>query len=97
MLEEVERVFDDPTHVDGTADAVRAAREVEQLLDDLRDALGLHGDDAGEPKVIGVWPATVELTAGPSPLNCTCTRSSSSDTRNSSPTRCEADPIPAEA
>src|SRR5438309_6468072 len=52
---------------------------------------------AVDPKEIGVWPATVEATAGPPPLNGTCTRSRPSDRRNNSPTRCGGVPTPGEA
>jgi hypothetical protein len=49
------------------------------------------------PNEIGVWPATVEPIAGPPPLNGTCTRSRSSDRRNSAPTSCGGVPVPGEA
>src|SRR5215470_8664752 len=52
---------------------------------------------AVDPKEIGVWPATAEATAGPPPLNGTCTRSRPSDRRNNSPTRCGGVPVPGEA
>ena len=53
--------------------------------------------DAGEPKAIGVWPPMVDATAGPAPLNGTCTRSSPSDRRNSSAVMCPGVPMPGEA
>src|SRR4029077_9429739 len=49
------------------------------------------------PNEIGVWPATVEPTAGPPPPNGTCTKSSLSDSLNSSPTSCGGVPVPGEA
>ena len=49
------------------------------------------------PNEIGVWPATVEPTAGPPPPNGTCTRSSLSDSLNNSPTSCGGVPVPGEA
>src|SRR3981189_1964584 len=52
---------------------------------------------AGDDKQIGVWPATDEPTARPALLNGTCTRSSPSDRRNCSPTRCDGVPVPADA
>src|SRR5215470_1732337 len=46
---------------------------------------------------IWVWPATTAATAGPPPLNGTCTMSSPSDRRNCSPARCGGAPVPPEA
>src|SRR6516165_8494785 len=53
--------------------------------------------DTTEAKAIAVWPATVAPTAKPALLNGTCTRSSPSDSRNCSPTRCPGVPVPPEA
>ena len=47
VLEEVEAVLGDRLQIDAFARRRRPAREVEQLLDDLGDALRLRGDDAG--------------------------------------------------
>src|SRR5262249_47370761 len=49
-----------------------------------------------ELKTIGVWPATVEATAGPAPLKGTCTRSRPFVWRNCSPARCPGVPAPAD-
>src|SRR5690349_9674509 len=45
----------------------------------------------------GVCPPIAEPTAGPAPLNGTCTRSRPNESRNCSPTRCGGVPTPGEA
>src|SRR5262245_11645397 len=45
----------------------------------------------------GVCPARFEPIARPPLLNGTCTRSSLSDSRNNSPSRCDGVPVPGEA
>ena len=52
---------------------------------------------ASAPNEIGVCPPRVEVIASPPPLNGTCTTSSFSVRRNSSPTRSGGVPVPGEA
>jgi IS5 family transposase len=64
-----------------------------------RSLLSLISCTAGAiaPNEIGVWPATVEPTAGPPPPNGTCTRSRFNECWNSAPTSCGGVPVPGEA
>src|SRR5262245_24449867 len=70
-----------------------------ELTASARSLPSLMSGTAGviAPNDIVVWPATVEPTAGPPPLNGTCTRSGACESLNNSPTSCGGVPTPGDA